>query len=63
MTDTDDPVAASIEAACVPLDSGHGCGTLDRAQSILAEHPIRFPSGYREVDELLGSYLKLNIWS
>ena len=34
-----DPVAAFIEAACVPLDSGHASGTLDRAQSILAEHP------------------------
>jgi ankyrin repeat protein len=34
-----DPVAAFIEAACVPLDSGHSSGTLDRAQSILAEHP------------------------
>jgi len=28
-----------IEAACVPLDSGHGAGTLDHAQAILAEHP------------------------
>lgn len=34
-----DPVAAFIEAACVPLDSGHASGTLERAQSILAEHP------------------------
>jgi hypothetical protein len=33
------PVAAFIEAACVPLDSGHSSGTLDRAQSVLAEHP------------------------
>jgi len=33
------PVAAFIEAACVPLDSGHGSGTLQRAQSIMAEHP------------------------
>ena len=33
------PVAAFIEAACVPLESGHASGTLDRAQSILAEHP------------------------
>jgi len=40
VTDTADPVAAFIEAACVPLDSGHGgSGTLDRPQSILAEHP------------------------
>lgn len=34
-----DPIAAFIEAACVPLDSGHAFGTLERAQSILAEHP------------------------
>ena len=34
-----DPVSAFIEAACVPLDSGHASGTLERAQSILAEHP------------------------
>ena len=34
-----DPVTAFIEAACVPLDSGHASGTLDRAQSILAQHP------------------------
>jgi ankyrin repeat protein len=34
-----DPVAAFIDAASVPLDSGHASGTLDRAQSILAEHP------------------------
>ena len=34
-----DPVAAFIEAACVPIDSGHASGTLERAQSILAEHP------------------------
>ena len=31
--------AAFIEAACVPLDSGHASGTLDRARAILAEHP------------------------
>jgi ankyrin repeat protein len=34
-----DAAASFIEAACVPLDSGHGSGTLERAQSILAEHP------------------------
>ena len=34
-----DPVAAFIEVASVPLDVGHASGTLDRAQSILAEHP------------------------
>ena len=34
-----DPVAAFIEAACVPLDSGHASGALDRARSILTAHP------------------------
>jgi len=34
-----DPLAAFIEAACVPLDAGHGSGTLDGAAAILAAHP------------------------
>ncbi len=35
-----DPVAAFIEAACVPLDgSSHASGTLDRADAILAAYP------------------------
>jgi ankyrin repeat protein len=34
-----DPVAAFIVAACVPRDSSHSSGTLDRAQAILAAHP------------------------
>jgi ankyrin repeat protein len=34
-----DPVAAFIEVACAPLDSGHASGTLERAESILAAHP------------------------
>jgi ankyrin repeat protein len=34
-----DPTEAFIEAACVPLDSGHGSGTLERAEAILAAHP------------------------
>ena len=33
-----DPVAAFIEAACVPLD-GHNSGTLDEAGMILARYP------------------------
>jgi ankyrin repeat protein len=34
------PVAAFIEAACVPRDgSNHNAGTLDLANAILAEHP------------------------
>jgi ankyrin repeat protein len=32
-------VADFIEVACIPLASGHASGNLDRAQSILAEHP------------------------
>ncbi len=36
---TADPLAAFIEAACVPLDSGHASGTLERAEAILAAHP------------------------
>lgn len=34
----DDPAAAFIEAACVPLDS-HSSGTLDSAEIILAQYP------------------------
>jgi ankyrin repeat protein len=34
-----DPVSAFIEAACVPLDSGHSSGTLEQAEAILAAHP------------------------
>jgi ankyrin repeat protein len=35
----DDLLAAFIEAACVPLESGHASGTLERADAILAAHP------------------------
>jgi len=38
MGEMPDSVAAFIDAASVPLDSGHASGTLDRAQSILSEH-------------------------
>jgi ankyrin repeat protein len=34
-----DPLADFVEAACVPLAGGHGSGTLERAQAILAAHP------------------------
>jgi ankyrin repeat protein len=34
-----DRLAAFIDAACVPLDSGHATGTLDRAESIRAAYP------------------------
>jgi len=33
------PVAAFIEAACVPRDSGHNSGTLELAEAILVAHP------------------------
>jgi ankyrin repeat protein len=39
MKETDDPLAAFIEAACVPLDASHSTGTLERAEAILAAHP------------------------
>ncbi|HEX4601971.1 MAG TPA: ankyrin repeat domain-containing protein [Gemmatimonadales bacterium] len=39
MTTSVDPLAAFIEAACVPLDSGHATGTLEGAAVILAAHP------------------------
>ena len=39
MTTSSDPIAAFIDAACVPLDSGHASGTLECANAILAEHP------------------------
>jgi ankyrin repeat protein len=39
MINIGDPLAAFIEAACVPLDGGHASGTLERAGAILAEHP------------------------
>ena len=39
MTTTGDPLAAFIEAACVPLDSGHASGTLEQANAILAAQP------------------------
>src|SRR5437660_11460501 len=34
-----DLLTAFIEAASVPLDSGHATGALDRAEAILAAHP------------------------
>src|SRR5579863_5698168 len=34
-----DPVAAFIEAACVPRDGLHSSGTLERAEAILTAHP------------------------
>jgi ankyrin repeat protein len=35
----DDLLAAFIDAACVPLDSGHATGSLERAESIRAARP------------------------
>jgi ankyrin repeat protein len=37
MATASDPVDAFIEAACVPLDSGHASGTLERANGLLAQ--------------------------
>ena len=34
-----DPVAAFIDAACVPLDRSHASGTLEEANAMLAAHP------------------------
>jgi ankyrin repeat protein len=34
-----DPVAAFIEAACVPQNDWHGSGTIENAEAILARHP------------------------
>ena len=34
-----DALGGFIEAACVPLDSGHASGTLEHAQEILSAHP------------------------
>jgi ankyrin repeat protein len=39
MTQTADPIAEFIKAACVPRDASHGSGTLERAEAILAVHP------------------------
>jgi ankyrin repeat protein len=39
MTNPADMRAAFIEAACVPLDRSHASGTLDQADTILAQNP------------------------
>jgi ankyrin repeat protein len=39
VTESTDPWTAFIDAACVPLDSGHASGTLDRAEAILKASP------------------------
>lgn len=39
VADLPDPVAAFIEAACVPRHSGHSTGTLEHAQLILDRYP------------------------
>lgn len=39
MTHPDDPHAAFLDAACVPLDGDHASGTLEAAEAILAAHP------------------------
>src|SRR5882724_6230615 len=40
MTTICDPLAAFVDAACVPLDGSHNSGTLERADAILIEHRI-----------------------
>jgi ankyrin repeat protein len=45
MTTASDHLAAFIDAACVPLDTGHASGTLERAEAILAAHPEIASSG------------------
>jgi len=45
VTNADDALAAFIDAACVPLDTGHSSGTLERAETILAAHPEIANSG------------------
>ncbi len=39
MPDISDPLSAFIDAACVPMDSGHTTGTIELADEILAAHP------------------------
>jgi hypothetical protein len=39
MHEITDPLTEFLDAACVPLDSGHATGTLERADAILAAHP------------------------
>jgi hypothetical protein len=39
VADLPDPIAAFIEAACVPRHSGHNTGTLEQAQLILERYP------------------------
>ena len=45
MKDADNPLDAFIVAACVPRDSGHASGTLERAEAILSAHPELAASG------------------
>jgi len=39
MTTGDNPLDVFIDAACVPLDSGHASGTIERANELLATDP------------------------
>ena len=39
MAEANELLAEFVEAACVPLDSGHATGTLERAEAVLAAHP------------------------
>jgi ankyrin repeat protein len=46
---------AFIEAACVPLNAGHGDGTLEEAEAFLAAHPEIATSGIHTA-AILGDY-------
>jgi ankyrin repeat protein len=39
MSDSNDPVAEFLVAACVPLERSHDSGTIDRAETIRMAHP------------------------
>lgn len=65
MTEPGDPRSAFIEAAGVPLDSGHATGTLERAEAILAAHPEVAESDIHTAailgnDAAVGRFLRLD---
>jgi ankyrin repeat protein len=55
MEEKPDPVATFIEAACVPLESGHASGTLERAEAILRAQP-EVATGNIHTAAILGDY-------
>jgi hypothetical protein len=48
MTNIDNPLAAFIEAACVPRDAWHGSGTLERTEASIREKGLN----QRESEEI-----------